>query len=1425
MVGSFALPQPRANRTIRIALAAVLCVAFFFLAASSASAASGRSLLDTISVGVNSNPAGVAVDSSGNVYTVTSDSQPRILKFDSSGNPAPFSASVPYVSGNAILGTTSGSLGIQPGFFVRLAVDQSGGADDGNIYLLRSNQQTTAVLVFDSTGAYLGTLGPELAFGPHQFCGIDVNQSNGAVYVADYSESAVQRYAAPGSNPASASPNGTLHALLCDIAVDTSGAVYTAGGGVGKYEASEFGATTPSRTPIDSDSGTFLTIDPTTDDIYVTNGSVLWVLDSTGVHQGSIFGSLNGSPGVASDGDGHIFAAEAQGAIFVFGTAELQLPVATTEDPQKVTFGSAEGHGTVDPDSAGTITGCEFRWGEDSGYSTGSAPCSPGGPINSPTAVTANLTGLVSGTTYRYRVFVTNANGTQASPERTFFTPSAIDGVSTGGATGVTNQGADLNGSFSGDGSDTHYYFEWGSTLAYGQKTPAPPGNDAGSAAGFQTVDPVHISGLVGGTTYHFRLVAEDADGISRGQDEVFTSAPAVTNLTTDPPTNITDTSAQLHGSFDADSHETTYYFEWGSSSAYGQTTSEGTIPAGSGRVNVPPKAITGLVSGGTYHYRLVAENSLGVTFGSDVVFKAAEAPLVSNISTRDVLETSAVLLGEINPRYGETSYHFEWGPTAGYGNSVPVPDGQLAGVDKFLPVSAPVEGLTPGVTYHFRLVATNAYGTTASLDQTFSFYPPQCPNAQLRQETGSNDLPDCRAYELVSPSNARGTLFLPLGGPTTSYANSPARLAYTGNLGTLDEESGKGANTTGDLYVSTRTDEGWTQRYIGRNDTFQMGNPPINYIQEYFQSPIGMSKIQRDIYTDPELDRIVQWDRGFGSGGLQGQKGHPSNVPYVWDSTTGALLDRWPTNFADVEGGYDFVGLPMPSGDLSHFVFSSNVVFADGGTGFAESIGCCQSSNFPPLPPASIYDNKIADRSVALASVKKNGSPFLGYLYDVSKDGSTIVMAEGNFRDKLITGPIYVRIDGGRTEEFAAGKQIHYVGATDDDRTIYITSTAQLTPGDTDSSEDLYRWTASNPDALTLVSVGDGGGRGNSNGCNVNWNSGGCGVQFPDFTEYSQGLSGEGGNSHSDVFIAPDSGDIYFMSPEKLIGANGEANQPNLYVYRHGQLGYVTTMEWKTLCTIFDFYGACTSGPIARMQITPSGSHMGIVTNSHLTGYDSGERAEMYLFTPDNGRLLCASCRPDGKPPIFDVTASQNGRFLTDDGRAFFTSEDSLVPRDTNGNEDIYEFTQGKPWLITTGVGPNIRGLAGYLGTTTRPGLINVSANGTDVYFASIDTLVSQDANGSNIKIYDARTGGGFPAVRIPPNCPAADECHGPVANQPDLPPDRTSANLGQTKKKAHKKKHCKKKKKQCKKHKKHKKGKKTANKRSAKQGGKHRG
>ena len=104
----------------------------------------------------------------------------------------------------------------------------------------------------------------------------------------------------------------------------------------------------------------------------------------------------------------------------------------------------------------------------------------------------------------------------------------------------------------------------------------------------------------------------------------------------------------------------------------------------------------------------------------------------------------------------------------------------------------------------------------------------------------------------------------------------------------------------------------------------------------------------------------------------------------------------------------------------------------------------------------------------------------------------------------------------------------------------------------------------------------------------------------------------------------------------------------------------------------------------------------------------------------------------------------------MTNDGRTFFTTEDALVHADTNDAQDVYEYVDGRPQLITAGHRRDPRsGRRHLLGCSNPPGLVGVSADGTDVYFSTYDTLVRQDHNGLFLKFYDARAGGGFPAPR----------------------------------------------------------------------------
>lgn len=186
----------------------------------------------------------------------------------------------------------------------------------------------------------------------------------------------------------------------------------------------------------------------------------------------------------------------------------------------------------------------------------------------------------------------------------------------------------------------------------------------------------------------------------------------------TSAPDAIALTGATLKGSVTPNGAATTYRFEYGTTDSYGLTTSE--RDAGSGTdpvaVSVP---VTGLTSDTTYHVRIVATNAAGVTRSSDRTFRTlapVRAPGISTVSATSVRADSALLRAKLDPRGQSTTYRFEYGPTTKYGSATPVMTGSWSGSKT---VSAPITGLSPYTTYHFRLVASGPGGSTRGGDRS----------------------------------------------------------------------------------------------------------------------------------------------------------------------------------------------------------------------------------------------------------------------------------------------------------------------------------------------------------------------------------------------------------------------------------------------------------------------------------------------------------------------------------------------------------------------------------------------------------------------------------------------------------------------------------------------------------------------------------
>ncbi len=978
---------------------------------------------------------------------------------------------------------------------------------------------------------------------------------------------------------------------------------------------------------------------------------------------------------------------------------------------------------------------------------------------------------------------------------------------------------------------------------------------------------------------------------------------------TTGPPSALGLTSATLTGTVDPESHGknhgpiTECTLEYGFTNSYGSFApcEQPTPYTGEQQVtakleNLTP--ISELPVGTAYHYRFVAVNEVGaIARGQDRVFKTASPPRIEGLLSSHVTATSADLEASIDPHGLATSYTFQYGTTTAYGHTVSGEiTGSLGELGELHSVKAHIEGLQRGATYHFRLLAENEADQNhpvTSEDQTFEFFPPSCPNSAVRQQTGAVYLPDCRAYELVSPGSANGTLYYP-GGPSTGQATSPSRFAYTGAFSAPPGVNP--INMAGDLYVSTRTPTGWVSHYIGLpgDQAGCMGGVPTD--GRNVQAGEDPRRITNGVLTNSSMSLFLNYLDGSGLICHSGRYifededrgvAAPSMAPYLWNPD-GGLEGRFPSAAGANPAALQALQCPYSeenaanmgtcsgettaSGDLSHLVFSSNSfsfsepgepagLTAAPGSAYVDDLATGHTALISRLP-ASLGGGPIP-QDPGFANIPRKGSGDAAYqggaeefirFPAVSEDGSHILMSTATEAVPIQCGAfsqsyactryveyplhLYMRVQhgaSGETYEIAENPATHepaevnFVGMTPDGSKVYFTSEEHLTHEDeAHGGASLYLWSAekaeNGEDPLTLVSKGPSevpGSPGDTANCHPPlaplrgnpfveregrvfegsykgsveaqpWTTS-CGVVPYSGYRYSWlqgGLGGSGfegrtgGTGFTPAGIAAN-GDIYFYSPERLEGVHGTPNQENLFLYRNGRLQYVTTLEPERKCGPHPQGDEdhCSDGPIVRMQITPDDSHMAFITASQVTPYNNNGHLEMYTYTPESGEIHCASCNPDGQPPTADVFGSEDGLFLTNDGRVFFSTTESLVPRDTNEGEDVYEYVDGRPQLITPGTGTAVLGSTGITGseghTEVDPGLVGVSANGTDVYFSTLDTLLPEDHNGSYLKFYDARANGGFPQPTPAQPCAAAEECHGPGSEAPQLPAQGTAASL----------------------------------------------
>jgi hypothetical protein len=442
-------------------------------------------------------------------------------------------------------------------------------------------------------------------------------------------------------------------------------------------------------------------------------------------------------------------------ALALASTALAVDPTVTTLGPSQLQPTQTHFTGTINAEG-NDITALRFEWGTTTAYgqtadTNAALPILGSANLGTVAVRTAALiTNLTPATVYHYRLVAQSGATVFEGPDIEFTTPTTVQAkptALTGPATvDPTFGGATLTGTINPMGQNTSFRFHYALSVAeledpvVRKTTPTQPlvAGSADVVVSFHIPSGAAAPPLQPGVTYYYRLIAQNATGTTiAGPLSFFTGvveppppllAPsAVTGAATD----VTVSGVTLAGTVNPNGQETTFTFEFGLTTAYGTSTQP--LGAGGGTAEVPATAaLINLQPGTLYHYRLVATNATGTTAGADQAFTTAgipppppptntAAPIATTGPATGVGTRAATLTGIVNPNGIDSTYAFQWGTTVRYGRTAGV---ATAPAGAPLTLSTPLTGLRPGVTYHYRLVASNSLGSVVGADMTFRTTP-----------------------------------------------------------------------------------------------------------------------------------------------------------------------------------------------------------------------------------------------------------------------------------------------------------------------------------------------------------------------------------------------------------------------------------------------------------------------------------------------------------------------------------------------------------------------------------------------------------------------------------------------------------------------------------------------------------------------------
>jgi hypothetical protein len=445
-----------------------------------------------------------------------------------------------------------------------------------------------------------------------------------------------------------------------------------------------------------------VTISPDDRNVYVAGRS-----NAVAVFDRAADGSLTQKPGDA----GCVSPTDNDQCASAVGFSPLVVATAVSPDGTSFYVGSNGAIAVFTRAADGTITQRSGAAACISDAATG-GPCARATPLQSITSLTVSADGR--------SVYATpqTSNSVVVFDRQTTVGDEPV--AATGAASSITSTGAAVSGTVNPTGLPTSYTFEYGTSLSFGGVVPVGSAGAGGSPVTLTSA----LSGLAPATTYDYRVVATNSAGTAVGAARSFRTiggSPVAPDATTVGVQSIGPDHATVRGTVNPRNQQTSFTFEYGTTTSFGSIAPVVALDAADEPEPVAT-VLTGLARGTTYFYRVVATNATGTSFGTVGSFTTAGgnvAPLVMTGAASAVSATGATLAATVDPRGQRTAFTFEYGPTNAFGSVTAVDyAGDTTGSQA---VSLPVTGLTPGTTYLFRVVATNAIGTSAGAVGSFT--------------------------------------------------------------------------------------------------------------------------------------------------------------------------------------------------------------------------------------------------------------------------------------------------------------------------------------------------------------------------------------------------------------------------------------------------------------------------------------------------------------------------------------------------------------------------------------------------------------------------------------------------------------------------------------------------------------------------------